>query len=421
VDRHSLSYARLLDPIDGPGGRAIARLRAVPVILSAVRTPVGRFLGGLAGLSAAELGGVAIEQAIARAGIDAAELDEVLMGNVVSAGMGQAPARQAAHRGGVPFSVSAAAVNQVCGSGLRAVMLAAQAIVAGDAKVLVAGGMESMSRAPFLLDRARTGYRLGDGMLIDAMVRDGLWCTFENQHMGMAAEWIADEYGIERDELDAYAAESHHRATVAMDNGWFAAELIEVPVVRKGQGPSTVTFDEVPRRDSSIERLGRLEPSFKQGGKITAGNASALADGAAALVIADESWANSRGLAPLARLTGWATAAIEPQKVFACPPLVVRRLAQLSGRAPEDYELVEINEAFSSQVVANTKELGLDLQRVNVVGGGIALGHPIGATGARVLVTLIHSLRRTRLTHGLAALCLGGGGAVGVTLEAMPA
>ncbi len=391
----------------------------VPVILSAVRTPIGRFLGGLSRLSAAGLGGIAIEQAIARAGVDAAELDEVFMGNVVSAGAGQAPARQAAHRGGVPFAVSALTVNQVCGSGLRAVMLAAQAIAAGDARVLVAGGMESMSRAPFLLERARTGYRLGDGTLIDALVRDGLWCAFEDQHMGMAAEWIADEYGLDRLELDEHAAESHCRAVAAADNGWFDDELTEVVVPGGREGPARVTSDEVPRRDCSSERLAGLAPSFAPAGKITAGNASALADGAAALVIADEAWSSARGLVPLARLTGWATAAIEPHKVFACPPLVVRKLAGITGRPAQQYELVEINEAFSSQVVANVRELDLDPQRVNVCGGSIALGHPIGASGARILVTLIHALRREQLTHGLACLCLGGGGAVGVTLEAM--
>ena len=390
----------------------------VPVILSAVRTPIGRFLGGLSGLGAVELGGIAIEQAIARASVDAAELDEVLMGNVVSAGTGQAPARQAAHRGGVPFAVSAVTVNEVCGSGLRAVILAAQAIAAGEANVLVAGGMESMSRAPFLLDRARTGYRLGDGALIDAVIRDGLWCSFENQHMGMAAEWIADEYGIERHELDEFAAESHRRAIAAMDSGWFADELTEVLVVEKNREPIRVACDELPRRDSSIDRLAGLAPSFKPDGKITAGNASALADGAAALVIADEAWASGRGLVPLARLTGWATAAIEPHKVFTCPPLVVRKLAGITGRSPQQYELVEINEAFASQMVANIRELDLDPRRVNVCGGSIALGHPLGASGARILVALIHALRRKRLTHGLASLCLGGGGAVGVTLEA---
>jgi acetyl-CoA C-acetyltransferase len=406
----------------GEDGRAVPRgvtWAGRPVILGAARTPIGRFLGGFSELGAAELGGAAIRAAVERAGIGADDLDEVLMGNVVSAGLGQAPARQAAHQGGVPFSVPAFTVSDVCGSGLRAVMLAAQAVAAGQARVLVAGGMESMSHAPYLLERARTGYRLGDSQLVDAMIRDGLWCSFEDQHMGMAAEWIAREYDLRREELDEYALASHRRAVAAQSAGWLADEITGVAVGNRAS-VRILDADELPRSDASLERLAGLRPSFTADGVITAGNASALADGAAAVVVADEAWARERGLVPLARLTGWASAATDPLKVFTCPPLVVRRLAELTGCDPASFDLVEINEAFSSQVVANIAELGLDPERVNVTGGSIAFGHPLGASGARILVTLLHALLRRGAERGLASLCLGGGGSVGVAVEALP-
>jgi acetyl-CoA C-acetyltransferase len=387
-------------------------------ILSAVRTPTGKFLGALAGLSAIQLGATAIGEAVRRAGVEPAAIDEVIMGNVVQAGVGQAPARQAAIAGGVPDDVPAYTVNKVCGSGLKAVMLAAQAIRAGDCQLVVAGGMESMSNAPYLLPKARTGYRLGDDRVVDAVIHDGLWCAFEGRHMGELAELIAERYGISRQEQDQFALRSHERAVRAQREGWFAQEIVPAKVPGKG-GETLVDVDEPPRPDTSLEALARLKPAFRPGGTVTAGNAPGLSDGASALVVASGTFVDRYGLRPIARIVSYASAAVEPKWLFAAPPVAVRRLLELSGLRLQDFDLIEINEAFSAQVLANARELDWDWEKVNVCGGAVALGHPIGASGARILTTLLHSLRRTGGRLGLAALCLGGGGAVAMAVEAL--
>jgi acetyl-CoA C-acetyltransferase len=387
-------------------------------ILSAVRTPTGKFLGALAGLSAIQLGATAIGEAVRRAGVEPAAIDEVIMGNVVQAGVGQAPARQAAIAGGVPDDVPAYTVNKVCGSGLKAVMLAAQAIRAGDCQLVVAGGMESMSNAPYLLPKARTGYRLGDDRVVDAVIHDGLWCAFEGRHMGELAELIAERYGISRQEQDQFALRSHERAVRAQREGWFAQEIVPAKVPGKGR-ETLVDVDEPPRPDTSLEALARLKPAFRPGGTVTAGNAPGLSDGASALVVASGTFVDRYGLRPIARIVSYASAAVEPKWLFAAPPVAVRRLLELSGLRLQDFDLIEINEAFSAQVLANARDLDWDWEKVNVCGGAVALGHPIGASGARILTTLLHSLRRTGGRLGLAALCLGGGGAVAMAVEAL--
>ena len=387
------------------------------VIASAARIPTGRFLGALQPLTAPELGAVAIRESIRRAGVDPAAVDEVIMGNVVQAGVGMAPARQAAVRAGVPVSVPAVTVNKVCGSGLKAVMLAAQAIKAGDGSIYVAGGMESMSNGPYLLPRARTGYRLGNGEIVDATVHDGLWCSFEHHHMGNSAEHIAKLYGISRREQDEFALASHRKAVAAASSGRFAAEIVPVEVPQK-KGSVVVSADETPRPDTSLEALSRLQPAFQpEGGTVTAGNAPGLSDGAAALVVVEGGRGRELGLPALARVTGYATAALEPLLLFAAPPLAIRKLLSQTGLGLNDFDLIEINEAFASQVLANGKELGWDWQRVNVHGGAVALGHPIGASGARILTTLIYTLRQRGGERGLAVACLGGGEAVALSVE----
>ena len=388
-----------------------------PVIVSAARTPIGRFQGTLAPLSAPELGAVAIRAAIERAGIDPAMVEEVLMGNVVQAGVGQAPARQAAIKAGLPPSVGATTVNKVCGSGLKAVMLAAAMIAAGDGDVFVAGGMESMNNGPYMLKQARFGYRLGDGKLVDATVHDGLWCPFQNWHMGNAAEWIAREYGLTRQELDEYAYRSHMKAIAAIDEGRFKEEIVPVQVPQPKGGPILFDTDECPRRDTSLEALARLKPAFQPDGIVTAGNSPGITDGAAALVVMSRGKAEELGLRPLARIVAYAQAAVEPLKIFTAPIFAVRKLWAKTGTTVDDYDLYEINEAFAAQVVADGKELGLPWEKVNVNGGAIALGHPIGCSGARVLVTLIYALRQRGLRRGLASLCLGGGEAVAMAIE----
>ncbi len=388
-----------------------------PVIVSAARTPIGRFQGTLAPLSAPELGAVAIRAAIERAGIDPAMVEEVLMGNVVQAGVGQAPARQAAIKAGLPPSVGATTVNKVCGSGLKAVMLAAAMIAAGDGDVFVAGGMESMNNGPYMLKQARFGYRLGDGKLVDATVHDGLWCPFQDWHMGNAAEWIAREYGLTRQELDEYAYRSHMKAIAAIDEGRFKEEIVPVQVPQPKGGPILFDTDECPRRDTSLEALARLKPAFQPDGIVTAGNSPGITDGAAALVVMSRGKAEELGLRPLARIVAYAQAAVEPLKIFTAPIFAVRKLWAKTGTTVEDYDLYEINEAFAAQVVADGKELGLPWEKVNVNGGAIALGHPIGCSGARLLVTLIYALRQRGLRRGLASLCLGGGEAVAMAIE----
>ena len=387
------------------------------VIVSAVRTPVGRFQGTLVPLSASDLGGVAVRAAVERAGVDPASVDEVLMGNVVLAGQGQAPARQAAIKAGLPPTVGATTVNKICGSGLKTVMLAAAMIAVGDGDIFVAGGMESMNNGPYLLHKARFGYRLGDGKLVDSMVHDGLWCAFENQHMGNAAEWIAREYNLTRDELDEYAYNSHMKAVAAIDEGRFREETVPVEVPQRKGSPVPFDTDEAPRRDTTLEKLARLRPAFQADGIVTAGNAPGITDGAAATVVMSRAKAEELGIQPLARVVAYDQAAVEPLKIFTAPIFAVRRVLDKTGTTVDDYDLVEMNEAFAAQCLADGRGLGLDWEKVNVNGGAVALGHPIGCSGTRVLVTLIYALRRRGLTRGLATLCLGGGEAVAMAIE----
>ncbi|MBE3559633.1 MAG: acetyl-CoA C-acetyltransferase [Ktedonobacteraceae bacterium] len=388
----------------------------IPVLVGAARTPTGKFLGSLAGFTAPQLGAIAIKEAVRRSEIDPAAIDEVIMGNVVSAGVGQAPARQAAIGAGLPDDIPAFTVNKVCGSGLKAVMLAAQAIRAGDAHAFVAGGMESMSNAPYLLFQARSGYRMGDGKLVDGVVHDGLWCAFEHMHMGNEAEIIAEKFGVTREEQDRFALQSQQKALAATQSGRFKEEIVPIEV-RQKKGVLVVDADEPIRADTSLEALAKLKPAFQEGGTVTAGNAPGLSDGASATVVVDQEFARAHGLAVLARITGYASAAITPRYIFAAPTRAVRRLLQQTGMNLGDFDLIEVNEAFAAQTLANGKELDWDWSRVNVNGGAIALGHPIGSSGSRVLITLIHELRRRGGGRGLATLCLGGGGAVAMSVE----
>ena len=387
------------------------------VILSAVRTPVGKFLGGLSTLPATELGARVVSEAVRRARVSPAEVDEVIMGNVVSAGLGQNPARQAALNGGLPPSVAALTINKVCGSGLKAVVLAAQAITLGDMEIVVAGGMESMSNAPYLLPKARLGYRMGDGKLVDSMICDGLWCAFNDFHMVYTGEIVAEKYGISREEQDRYALSSHRRAIAAIDGGKFAREILPVEIPQRKGEPILFATDEAPRRDTSLEALAKLRPVFKKEGTVTAGNAPGVNDGAAALVITSQEKAEALGVKPLARIVGYAVSGIEPELVMMAPVKAVEKLFQRTGWSKEEVELFEINEAFSVQAIAVIRELGLDATKVNVHGGAVALGHPIGATGARILTTLLYAMEESKATRGVAALCLGGGNAVAMAVE----
>jgi acetyl-CoA C-acetyltransferase len=395
-----------------------------PVIVSATRTPIGRFLGGLSALSAPDLGAVAIKAAVARAGIDPAKIDEVIMGNVVQGGEGQAPARQAAIRGGIPATVPAFAVNKVCGSGLQAVMLAAQAIKAGDAQALIAGGMESMSNAPFYVYGMRNGVKAGNQTMVDGVIHDGLWCAFGQNHMGGYAEYTAKKAGISRARQDEFALASHQKAIAATENGSFAAEMATVEIPGK-KGPTVVSTDEGPRKDSSIEALTKLKPAFAKDARdmkpeeltVTAGNAPGLSDGAAALVVTSEAFAKANGLPIMARITGYASGGMEPKDLFFAPIVAVQNLMKLTGAKIGDYDLIEANEAFASQALADGDALGWDWSRVNVNGGAIALGHPIGSSGARVLTTLIYALKARGKRTGMATLCLGGGNAVALSID----
>lgn len=387
------------------------------VIVSACRTPMGKFLGNLSPLLAPRLGAIAVAEAVRRAGIDSTLVDEVLMGNVVPAGQGQAPARQAAIGAGLPPQIGATTLNKVCGSGLKAVMLGAAMIRAGDADVIVAGGMESMSNAPYLLPKARTGYRLGDATLKDAVVHDGLWCAFEDHHMGNSAEFIADQFEISREEMDAFALKSHQKAVTAMQTGRFKAEIVPVEVCQHKGTSRLIEDDEGPRPDTSLEALARLKPAFKEGGKVTAGNSPGLTDGASALVIMSRQKADTLGVKPLARITGYAQAAVEPLWLFIAPVHAIHKLYQKTGLKQEEVDLFEINEAFAAQILADGLELELDWDRVNVNGGAIALGHPIGCSGARVLTTLVYALQHRGKKTGVASLCLGGGEAVAMSIE----
>ncbi len=386
------------------------------VIVSAVRTPIGKFQGSLAGIPATELGAIAIREAVKRAGIEGESVDEVIMGNVVSAGEGQAPARQAAMHAGLPASVGATTINKVCGSGLKAVMLAANAIRAGEGDVYVAGGMENMNQAPYLLKGARFGYRLGNQEMIDAVVHDGLWCAFENHHMGNSAEWVAREYEVTREEQDAFALRSHQRAWSAIQSGKFKDEIVPVEIKGK-KGVTLFDQDEPVRPESSADALAKLRPAFDPEGTVTAGNAPGITDGAAALVIMSRGEAEKRGLQPLARIVDYTQAGVEPLAIFTAPIYAVQKLADKMGVGLDHFDLFEMNEAFASQCLADMQGLGMEGENVNVNGGAIALGHPIGASGARVLTTLIYALRDRNLKTGVATLCLGGGEAVAMAIE----
>ena len=386
-------------------------------IVSAVRTPIGKFLGSLAGFSATDLGGFAVKAALERAKVPGKEVDEVFMGNVLQAGVGQAPARQAAIKGGVPDDVPAMTVNMVCGSGLRAVMLAASEITAGQSELLVAGGMESMSNSPFLLPQARTGLRLGNGQVIDSMVHDGLWCAFENWHMGSAAEHIAREFKITRQMQDEYAAESQNKAVAAIEGGKFKNEIAPVQIPQRKGDPIMFDTDESPRKGTTVESLAGLRPAFEKDGTVTAGNAPSINDGASATVVASGKKVKELGLTPMAKITGYATGSTSPKMIFYAPVYAVRNLMEKTGRKIGDYDLIEANEAFAAQSLVDGNELGWDWSRANVNGGAIALGHPIGASGARVLTTLLYALEDRGKTHGLATLCLGGGNAVALSVE----
>jgi acetyl-CoA C-acetyltransferase len=387
------------------------------VILSAARTPTGRFLGALKSFSAPHLGAIAVRQAVARAGVAPADVDECILGNVVSAGLGQAPARQAALEAGLPDAVGALTINKVCGSGLKAVMLAAQAVRLGDAGIVVAGGMESMSNTPYALPRLREGLRMGNGELQDLMIHDGLWCAVEHCHMGLSGEVVAEEYSVPRDAQDAWAAESHARAAAATTAGWFREEIVPVTIPQKKGDAIVVATDEPIRPETTAEALSKLKPAFKADGTVTAGNAPGVNDGAAALVVTSSDRARAMGITPLARIVAYATSGLAPRYVMMTPVPAVRKVLALAGWSISDLDLVELNEAFAAQAVAVTRELGLDPARVNVQGGAVALGHPIGASGARVLTTLLYALRRTGGSRGIATLCLGGGNGVAMAVE----
>jgi acetyl-CoA C-acetyltransferase len=387
------------------------------LIVSAARTPTGKFLGSLRDFTAPQLGALAVREAVRRAGIDPAIVDECIMGNVVAAGEGQNPARQAALNGGLHEHVAAMTINKVCGSGLKAVMLAAQGIATGDIDVAVAGGMESMSNTPYVVPRLREGLRMGNATLVDAMIHDGLWCAFEQCHMGMAGEHVAEHYKVTRPEQDTYAAESHHKAAHAIRQGWFADEIVPVEIPQKKGAPVRFDRDEAVREDTSADALAGLKPAFKKDGSVTAGNAPGVNDGAAALVVMGADKAAALGVKPLARIVGQATSGLAPRLVLMTPVEAVRKVAAKIGWDLKDVDLFEINEAFSVQMVAVLRELGIEPAKVNVQGGAVALGHPIGASGARVLTTLIYALRRTGKRRGIASLCLGGGNGVALAVE----
>jgi len=387
------------------------------VIVSAVRTPTGKFLGVLKGLTATQLGALAVAEAVRRAGIDPQIVDECIMGNVVSAGLGQNPARQAALNGGLPDHVAALTINKVCGSGLKAVMIADQAIRVGDIDVAVAGGMESMSNCPYLLPRVRDGLRMGNGEVVDAMINDGLWCAFEQCHMGHSGEVVAEHYKVGRAAQDEYAARSHQKAARATDEGAFKDEILPIVIPQKKGDPLVVERDEGIRADTTVESLAALKPAFKKDGSVTAGNAPGVNDGAAALVVMAAGRASSLGLAPLARIVAQATSGLPPKFVLMTPVEAVRRVAEKAGWDLKDVDLFELNEAFSVQAVAVLNELGIDPGKVNVNGGAVALGHAIGSSGARVLTTLLYALKARNLKRGVATLCLGGGNGVALAVE----
>jgi acetyl-CoA C-acetyltransferase len=387
------------------------------VIVGAARTATGAFLGSLAPLQAPVLGAVAIKAAVERAGIKPADVEEVIMGNVVSAGMGQNPARQAAIKAGIPDTIGSTTINKVCGSGLKSVVFASQAIKAGDYGCIVAGGMESMSNCPYMLFKARTGYRMGDGKLVDSMVHDGLWCAFEDFHMGNTGELVAEKYKISRQAIDEYAYNSHRKAVAAIEGGKFKAEIAPVEVPQRKGDPVVFDVDEGPRKDTSVEKLGKLRPAFKKDGVVTAGNAPSVNDGGSAVVVMSRERAQKLGAKPLAKVTGYATGGTEPKWVMMAPVPAVQNLLKVTDYKVADFDLIELNEAFAVQAMAVIQELGFDPAKVNVNGGGVALGHAIGSTGSRILVTLLYALKDRGLKTGLATLCLGGGNAVALAVE----
>jgi len=389
------------------------------VILSGCRTPVGKFQGSLSDFSAPQLGAIVVREAVKRAGLDPAQVDECIMGNVVSAGLGQNPARQAAIYGGLSPATGAMTINKVCGSGLKSVALAAQAVQTGNSSIVVAGGMESMTNAPYLLPQARKGYRLGNAQIIDSMVHDGLWDVYNDYHMGITGENVAEKYGITREEQDEFAVNSHRKAVSAIKECRFKAQIVpvEIPAKKKGAAPVIFDKDEGPREDTTIEILRALKPAFKKDGTVTAGNAPGVNDGAAAVVVTSAQRAKDLGAKPMVRIVAQATSGVEPKWVMMAPVSAVRQIWQKTGWKNEDVDLYELNEAFSVQALGVIRELGLNMDRVNVNGGAVAIGHPIGASGARVLVTLIYEMIRRDVKRGIAALCLGGGNAVAMAVE----
>ena len=388
-----------------------------PVIVSAVRTPIGKFLGTLAGIPAPRLGALAVKEAVARAGLKPEQIDEVIMGNVVGAGLGQNPARQAAIFGGIPDTVPAMTVNKVCGSSLKAVVLAAQAIKCGDAEIVVAGGMESMSNAPYLMKNARGGFRMGNQTIFDAMIHDGLWDAYNDYHMGNTGEVVAERYNVSREEQDAWAVDSHRKAIAAIDAGMFKREIVAVDIPSKKGDPVRFDTDESPRRETTPEALRALKPAFKKDGTVTAGNAPGVNDGASALVIVSKATAKRLGLTPRAEIVAYASSGLAPELVMMAPEKAVRMLWEKTGWTPDGVDLYEFNEAFAVQQVALQRVLGLNPAKHNVRGGAVALGHPIGASGARILTTLLHALEDRNEEKGIAALCLGGGNAVSMAVE----
>ena len=388
-----------------------------PVIISAVRTPVGKMLGALKTLKATELGAMVVREAVKRARVNPEDVDEVIMGCVIQAGLGQNPARQAALRGGLPDAVSAVTVNKVCGSGLKAVMMAAQGIQLGDTEIVVAGGMESMSNAPYLLPKAREGYRLGHGTIVDSMINDGLWCSFDDQHMGCTGEVVSERFHVSRAEQDEYALNSHRKASAAIETGKFKDEILPIEIPQRKGSPIIVDTDEPVREDSSLESLSKLKPAFKEGGTVTAGNSPGVNDGASAVVVTSSERAQSMGVSPMARIVAQATSGIEPKLVMMAPVEAIGKLLKKTGWSLSDVDLIELNEAFAVQVVAIIRELNLDPEKVNVNGGAVALGHAIGQSGSRILTTMLYEMKRRDARRGIAALCLGGGNAVAMALE----
>ncbi len=389
------------------------------VITGAVRTAIGKFQGTLEKFTAPQLGGIALKEAIVRSEIDAADIEEVFMGNVLQAGVGQNPARQAARAAGIPDAVGSVTINKVCGSGLKSVMFAAQAIRAGDLHIAAAGGMESMTNAPYLLPQARKGVRLGHGKLQDSMVADGLWDVFNDFHMGITAEMVCEKYDVTRESQDSFAAQSHQKAVAAIQAGKFTSEIVDIEIPQRKGDPKIFNTDEGPRVGVTPESMGTLKAVFKKDGTVTPGNASSINDGGSALVVMSASKAKEKGLAPLAKITGYATGGLAPEWVMMAPQVAIKNLTDKTGLSVGDFDLIEINEAFSAAAVALTREMKLDPEKVNVNGGAVALGHPIGCSGARILTTLLHAMKDRGAKTGLATLCLGGGNAVALSVEAV--